>query len=234
MRGRPLAALWLALAPLQCCFPAIAAAQPVTAAAHPYAAHVAEAAQRFGLPERWIWAVMHAESRGNPRAVSSAGAMGLMQLMPATWAQMSALHRLGSDPFDVRANIHAGAAYLRAMLDRYGDLSTALAAYNAGPVRVDDWRTRRRPLPAETIAYVAAVVPSADGSSPTSPVLPPVVAPPDWRVATLFTTRSEAVPESDGERADDESIAVAQQDVAAPTVPSGGLFVARTRSGTRP
>src|SRR3546814_2027926 len=87
----------------------------------------------LGIPERWIWRVMHAESRGNARAVSQAGAMGLMQIMPATWAMLSARHGLGADPFDVRSNILAGAAYLRAMWDRYRDVPLMLAAYNAGP-----------------------------------------------------------------------------------------------------
>jgi soluble lytic murein transglycosylase-like protein len=74
---------------------------------------------------------MRAESGGNPRAISAAGAMGLMQLMPATWRSLTARYGLAADPFDVHANILAGAAYLREMLDRYGDLPTALADYNA-------------------------------------------------------------------------------------------------------
>ena len=61
---------------------------------------MAEAAQRFRIPERWIRAVMRAESAGNARAVSSAGAMGLMQIMPGTWAELRATHGFGSDPFD--------------------------------------------------------------------------------------------------------------------------------------
>ncbi len=76
---------------------------------------------------------MHVESRGRPRALSSAGAMGLMQIMPGTWAMLTARHGLGRDPFDSRANILAGAAYLRAMWDRYRDVRLMLAAYNAGP-----------------------------------------------------------------------------------------------------
>ena len=116
------------------CTTAAAAVQP---GGHPYAAPVAEAAQRFAIPELWIWRVMHAESRGRPGAVSHAGAMGLMQIMPGTWASLTARHRLGPDPFDPRANILAGAAYLRAMWDRYGDIALMLAAYNAGPGRAD-------------------------------------------------------------------------------------------------
>ena len=65
--------------------------------------------------------------------------MGLMQIMPGTWAMLTERHRLGSDPFDVRANILGGTAYLRAMWDRYGDVSLMLAAYNAGPGAVQKY-----------------------------------------------------------------------------------------------
>ena len=103
-----------------------------------YAAYTAEAAQRFRIPGAWIDAVLRAESAGNPRAVSPAGAMGLMQVMPGTWAGLRTRYRLGADPFEPRDNILAGTAYLREMLDRYGDVGAMLAAYNAGPDRVDD------------------------------------------------------------------------------------------------
>ena len=89
------------------------------AAGSAYTRAVAEAAQRFGIPERWIWAVMRVESGGRVRAVSPKGAMGLMQIMPATWADLRARHGLGANPFDPRDNILAGAAYLREMHDRY-------------------------------------------------------------------------------------------------------------------
>lgn len=146
------AAALLALAALPA-GPAAAREQAAGApAAHPYAPHVSEASQRFAIPEAWIWRVMHVESRGRSRAVSHAGAMGLMQIMPATWAMLTARYGLGSDPFDTRANIHAGAAYLRMMWDRYGDVSLMLAAYNAGPGRADAYAAGRRRLPAETIA----------------------------------------------------------------------------------
>ena len=98
----------------------------------PYSAFIAEAAQRFGVPEAWIRAVMRVESAGDVRAISSAGAMGLMQVMPATWAELRVRHRLGGNPYDPRDNILAGAAYLREMHDRYGSPGF-LAAYNAGP-----------------------------------------------------------------------------------------------------
>ncbi|WP_421934279.1 lytic transglycosylase domain-containing protein [Phenylobacterium sp.] len=122
------------------------------------AAHVAEAARRFGLPEAWIEAVMRAESAGDPRAVSSAGAMGLMQLMPATWADLRIRYGFGGDPYDPRDNILAGAAYLRELHDRYG-APGFLAAYNAGPGRYEDALTTGRPLPSETRAYLAKLAP---------------------------------------------------------------------------
>lgn len=155
-----------------------------------YVAYVAEAAGRFDVSEDLIWAVMRAESGGNPRAVSPAGAMGLMQLMPATWATLTARYQLGADPFDIRANIIAGAAYLRGMFDRYGDLGIALAAYNAGPRRVDDWRAGTRPLPAETIAYVARIAPAPDALGMSSSA-PRTALLPDWRSATVFAIRDD-------------------------------------------
>ena len=143
--------LMLAAAPLAA-HPAAVAKTAVAPAE--ISAHVREAAQRFRLPERWIWAVMRAESAGRIAAVSRAGAMGLMQLMPGTWARQRAQFGLGHDPFDPRDNIIAGTSYLREMYDRYGSPGF-LAAYNAGPGRYEDWQRRGRPLPAETRAYVA-------------------------------------------------------------------------------
>ena len=118
----------------------------------PYATFITEAAQRFGIPEHWIRAVLDAESARDIGAVSSAGARGLMQIMPDTWAELRALHRLGDDPFDQRDNILAGTAYLRQMLDRYGSIGAMLAAYNAGPGRYDEYLATGRPLPAESMA----------------------------------------------------------------------------------
>lgn len=165
-------------------------------AARPFAVHVADAAQRFGIPEGWIWAVMRAESGGDVGAVSHAGAMGLMQLMPGTWAALRARHGLGADPYDARDNIMAGAAYLRAMHDRYGNPVAMVAAYNAGPGRYDDYLLRGRPLPAETRAYVATLAPSISGVMVAHA---PAVAPPDplaWTRAALFAARSDGVPPS--------------------------------------
>lgn len=122
------------------------------------AVFVAEASQRFGIPAHWIYAVIRIESAGRTRAVSSAGAMGLMQLMPGTWARQRARYGLGADPFDPRDNILAGTSYLREMHDLYG-VPGFLAAYNAGPGRYEDWRAGRRSLPLETRHYLARLAP---------------------------------------------------------------------------
>ena len=122
-----------------------------------YERYVSEAARRFALPARWIRGVMRVESAGNVRAVSSAGAMGLMQIMPATWKELRVNYHLGHDPFDAHDNILAGAAYLRELYDRYGSPGF-LAAYNAGPERYEEYLAGK-PLPRETIAYVAKLAP---------------------------------------------------------------------------
>ncbi|MEF9602258.1 lytic transglycosylase domain-containing protein [Paracoccus sp. PXZ] len=153
----------------------------------PFAAHVAEASWRFGIPQHWIRAVCHVESRNNLRAVSPKGAMGLMQIMPETWAALRARHALGDDPFDPRDNIFAGAAYLREMHDRYGDVAGMLAAYNAGPGRYDEYLVSGRTLPAETRAYVATLAPLL-GGKPLPGAGFAAMPPPDWRVAPLFAS----------------------------------------------
>jgi hypothetical protein len=119
--------------------------------------HIAAAERRFDVPAAWIAAVLTAESAGDPAAISPKGAMGLMQIMPATWAELRAEHGLGADPFAPRDNILAGAAYLRAMRDRFG-FPGLFAAYNAGPGRYQSHLTTGDPLPAETVAYVARVM----------------------------------------------------------------------------
>lgn len=134
------------LADAACPVAVSAQATPVARAnpADPYAGFITEAAQRFAIPEHWIRAVLRAESAGDVRAISSAGAMGLMQVMPDTWAGLRVRHGLGRDPYDARDNIMAGAAYLREMWDRYGNVAAMLAAYNASPGRYDEHRTTGR------------------------------------------------------------------------------------------
>src|SRR5258708_23584372 len=85
-----------------------------------FAAFVTEASKRFTVPERWIRAVMCVESDGKQRARSSKGAMGLMQIMPKTWADLRARYGLGADPFDPHDNILDGAASIPQLLHRYG------------------------------------------------------------------------------------------------------------------
>ncbi|MET3711743.1 soluble lytic murein transglycosylase-like protein [Sphingomonas trueperi] len=122
---------------------------------------IAEASARFGIPAPWIERVIRAESGGRTtlggRPIRSrAGAIGLMQLMPATWAEMRARLALGNNPDDPRDNILAGALYLRLMYDRFG-YPDLFGAYHAGPGTYSAYLTGRRSLPRETLVYLAAV-----------------------------------------------------------------------------
>ena len=96
---------------------------------------------------------------------SSAGAMGLMQVMPGTYEELRARHNLGDDPYEPHDNVMAGVAYMREMYDIYG-APGFLAAYNAGPARLDDYLSNNRPLPDETRKYVAMIGPHLQGVSP--------------------------------------------------------------------
>jgi len=136
----------------------------------PWGPYIREASQRFDMPETWIRALMHQESggrlyQGGQLITSSAGAMGLMQVMPGTYAELRARHNLGPDPFDPHENIMAGVAYMREMYDMYGSPGF-LAAYNAGPNRLDDYLANQRPLPDETRHYVAAIGPHLQYAQP--------------------------------------------------------------------
>jgi len=128
---------------------------------------IAEASRRFGVPAPWVRGVMQVESSGrttlNGRPITSpAGAMGLMQVMPETFAEMTRRYGLGSDPYEPRANILAGTAFLREMYDRFG-VDHFLAAYNAGPSRVEDHLRTGRSLPDKTRRYVQALAPQLVG-----------------------------------------------------------------------
>ena len=218
----------------------LAQSAPVTraVAADPHGNHIAEASQRFGIPEHWIRAVLRAESAGDVRAISSAGAIGLMQIMPDTWAGLRVRYRLGRDPYDPRDNILAGTAYLRAMWDRYGNVAAMLAAYNAGPGRYDEHRATGRPLPAETRAYVAALASALGGAVAAATPEKQSAPPPDWRDAPLFVMRP-----SDRRSADPVQTIGTSGD-ARPTVPvrerrdveprDGSMFVARADDGRPP
>jgi hypothetical protein len=139
----------------------------------PWGPYIVEAARRFDVPERWVREVMRQESDGQlyehgQLITSSAGAMGLMQVMPETYDGLRSRYALGDDPYDPHDNILAGTAYLREMYDIYGS-PAFLAAYNAGPARLDDYLTRNRPLPDETRHYVARIGPNIIGVQPRRP-----------------------------------------------------------------
>lgn len=113
--------------------------------------HIHAAERRHGLPLGLLDALVAAESGYRPYAVSSAGAAGLGQLMPATALSLGVFDR-----FDVRANLDGAARYLRSMIDKFGSVSTALAAYNAGPGAVI--RAGGIPRNRETPTYVSRVL----------------------------------------------------------------------------
>jgi soluble lytic murein transglycosylase-like protein len=169
--------------------------------------YIVESSDRFGVPTAWIERVMQAESRGRTimkgRPIrSSAGAMGLMQLMPGTWADMRARLGLGTNPDDPRDNILAGTLYLRLMYDRFG-YPGLFAAYNAGPKRYADYLAGRAKLPSETVGYLASVAPSSPGPTPAParPATPP----------SIFAVRRDvqAVEKGDGESPSPLSLFVA-------------------------
>jgi soluble lytic murein transglycosylase-like protein len=181
-----LSALWAGAAALLAA-PSAAALQAAQAAAERnvpadvvtrWRAYSREASQRFGVPLDWIERVMRAESGGRTHLdgrpiTSRAGAMGLMQIMPGTWAELRARLGLGADPHDPRDNILAGTFYLRLMYDRFG-YPGLFGAYNAGPARYAAWLAGNGSLPSETRAYLAAVG-GTKASNPPARV--PAIAP---------------------------------------------------------
>jgi hypothetical protein len=149
---------------------------------------VDEAAHRFAIPAPWIRDVMRLESAGRAfidgkQIKSSAGAMGLMQVMSATYAELRARYGFGTDPYDPHDNIFAGAAYLRELYERYG-WPSLFAAYHAGPTRFEAYLSTGRPLPEATRNYLAALVSGrpTSGRSTDSPA----------SVATIFVPLSHA------------------------------------------
>ncbi len=125
---------------------------PNTAIAKSTSQIVHEASTKHGVDSDFIRSVIKQESAGNARAVSPAGARGLMQLMPGTASQLGV-----NDSFSPEQNVHGGTRYLRELLERYnGDAVKALAAYNAGPKAVD--RYKGMPPYSETRQYVQRVI----------------------------------------------------------------------------
>ncbi|WP_374253917.1 lytic transglycosylase domain-containing protein [Xanthobacter sp.] len=211
----------------------VQAARNVSAAVDRYADFIAEAAERFDIPSVWIRSVMRAESDGDARLTSPNGAMGLMQIMPETWAELRIHYGLGDDPYDPHDNIMAGAAYLRELFDRYGNPGF-LAAYNAGPGRYETSR-RGRALPPETRAYVDKLVPEiARGEAEPSAlkwVAPLAVETPSWAQAPIFVVQPIGTSPADPTAADRARPTPDVRDVSAIAPHAEGLFVARAGSG---
>jgi hypothetical protein len=136
----------------------------------PWGPYIREASLRFDMPETWVRALMRVESGGKEYLngdliTSSAGAMGLMQVMPGTYDELRDRYNLGDDPFDPHDNILAGVAYMREMYEIYGSPGF-LAAYNGGPARLDDYLSNKGSLPDETRRYVAMIGPYLRGVYP--------------------------------------------------------------------
>ena len=129
--------------------------RPVSRRAAPYEGLIEEHAAAHDVNPALVRAVIQAESAFNPRARSHKGAMGLMQLMPATAAELGV-----RDPYDPRENIRAGVAYLKQLLMKYADEALALAAYNAGPAAVARYGTI--PPYRETRNYVEKIRKATD------------------------------------------------------------------------
>ena len=150
----------------------VVGAEPATGATR--VAHVDRVEQDYGLPQGLVHAVIHQESRGRANAVSVKGALGLMQLMPGTAAQ------LGVNPYDPEQNVRGGARYLRQQIDRFGSIPLALAAYNAGPGAV--LRYGGIPPYRETQNYVSTIMrrwqpqPSSTAAAASTIVAPVVPA----------------------------------------------------------
>jgi soluble lytic murein transglycosylase-like protein len=203
---------------------------------NPYAGYIAEASRWFGIPESWIRAVMRVESAGDVHALSPKGAMGLMQIMPETWAILQARYSLGANSYDPHDNILAGAAYLRELYDRYG-APGFLAAYNTGPARYEDHLASGRSLPAETRAYVAALAPMVAGEQVGDAMIVAVTTR-SWTEAPLFVPRAENSPADSRPTSSLHSSRPlsdgAVEDLTALAPQSGGLFVRASHRNSKP
>lgn len=134
---------------------------------------IQKASKRFNVPPEWIREVMRIESggrstwKGGQQITSSAGAQGLMQVMPGTYEELRQKHSLGRDPYDPENNIMAGTAYIRELYEMYGSPGF-LGAYNAGPGRYRQYVEDGRSLPPETRRYMDIVGPQIAGIDPGS------------------------------------------------------------------
>ncbi|MET4493288.1 lytic transglycosylase domain-containing protein [Bradyrhizobium sp. LA7.1] len=213
---------------------AVAETRPATppatyATSDPFADFVEDASRRFGVPVRWIRAVIDVESADDVRARSPKGAMGLMQIMPETWAELRQRYGLGNDPYDPHDNIIAGTAYLRELRDRYGSPGF-LAANNAGPARYEE-HLAGRPLPAETHAYLQKLVPIIGSAIAATSAIASLQS----SARALFVVRSESsktAAQLQPERPPNQAPTAAFiHDISAIVPQATGLFVARTDAG---
>jgi hypothetical protein len=202
---------------------------PKDQAGNVFAPFIAEASQRFAVPVHWISSLIRLESAGDVHAKSPKGAMGLMQIMPKTWADLRLRYDLGNDPYDARDNTLAGTAYLAELRDRYG-APGAFAAYNAGPARYER-HLAGEPLPAETQAYVANLA-SLVGVESTPGRLGGQLS---WTAGPLFVTQSEGKSMPNWQQARsvaNGAIAALGVRALSSIVPrSAGLFIARSDAG---
>ncbi len=200
--------------------------QAAASPANPFAGFVAEASERFAIPEHWIRVLMRLESGEKSRARSRKGAMGLTQIMPKTWTELRSRYGLGTDPYDPHDNILAGAAYIRELYDRYG-APGFLAAYNAGPGRYENHLATGRPLPRETQDYVAMLAPMIGGRQANGKIVA-VAASLTLVSSPLFVVRSASSSSnnrlSPGVRPDRPSNVRAVVDLSALVPQSGNLF----------
>ncbi|MCA3426479.1 MAG: lytic transglycosylase domain-containing protein [Roseomonas sp.] len=189
----------------------------------PWGPWIRDASRRFDVPDLWIREVMRQESGGRPGATSRVGAMGLMQVMPGTYRELAQRYNLGPDPYHPYDNLQAGAAYIREMYQLYGS-PAFLAAYNAGPRRLEDFLWGGRGLPDETRNYVARVGPRIASVAPARRAPAEVYA-----AADIGTSIARGPRRMDGgtmvalneQRSPAPTVQVAQAAAPAPAAPAG-------------
>ncbi len=189
----------------------------------PWGPWIRDASRRFDVPDLWIREVMRQESGGRPGATSRVGAMGLMQVMPGTYRELAQRYNLGPDPYHPYDNLQAGAAYIREMYQLYGS-PAFLAAYNAGPRRLEDYLWGGRGLPDETRNYVARVGPRIASTAPARRAPSEVYA-----AADIGTSIPRGPRRMDGstlvalneQRSPAPTVQVAQAAAPAPAAPAG-------------